>query len=83
MPGVLSRFTGLLAKPHYEYHHARRHAAAYRLLAAISLIARAFQSSLVFISLFQPPVPYRIADPGNEALGSDDFLRVLSATTGG
>ncbi len=49
----------------------------------MSLIALVLQTSLVFISLFEPPLAYQIADRGEEPLDSTEFRRVLSAVTGG
>src|SRR5689334_21927235 len=80
MPAVLDR---LLESPRDQHHEARRHATAYKVLAVLSLIALAFQSSLIFISLFEQPLPYEISDPGSEPLDSPEFLRVLSAISGG
>ena len=80
MPPVLDR---LLERPRSKHHEARRHATAYKVLAVLSLIALALQTSLVFISLFEQPLPYEIADAGPEPLDSAEFQRVLSALTGG
>ncbi len=59
------------------------HPRAYKALALVSLVALVLQTSLLFISLFEEPLPYRIADPGTAAIDSPEFLRVLSAFTGG
>jgi cardiolipin synthase len=83
VPAVLDRFTGLLHHPRDSHHQAHRHARAFKFLAVLSIIALVLQTSLLFISLFEPPLLYKIADPGNEPLDSEEFLRVLSAVTGG
>lgn len=80
MPSVLK---SLIERPQNQHHEARRHATGYKVLAVVALIALALQSSLVFISLFEPPLPYEISDRGAESLDSPEFLRVLSAVTGG
>jgi hypothetical protein len=77
------RLTAWAVPPEGERHKAKRHAVAYKLLAAISLTALILVSSRLLISLFEPPLPYRILDPGNEPLDSQEFLDVLSATTRG
>ena len=61
----------------------RKNGRGFKLLAVISLVALVLQTSLLFISLFQEPLPYSIADPGKEAIDSAEFLRVLSAFTFG
>jgi cardiolipin synthase len=66
--------------PHHELRH---HAAAYKALAVLALIALIFQTSLLFISLFEPPPRYTITNSGREPLDSTDFLHVLSTITGG
>jgi cardiolipin synthase A/B len=66
-----------------KHHEAHRHALAYKLLALIALAALVLQTSSLLISLFEPPLPYAIAVAGDEPLDSPEFLRVLSAVTGG
>ncbi len=83
MPVVIDRLAALFERPLDKHHEARRHATAYKVLAVISLIALALQSSLLLISLFGPTLPYRITDYGNEPLDSSEFVRVLAAVTGG
>jgi hypothetical protein len=83
VPVVVGRLADLLDRPRDKQHDARHHATAYKLLAIISLIALVLQSSLIFICLFEPPLPYEIADPGSEPLDSPEFVRVLAAVTGG
>jgi hypothetical protein len=83
VPNVVDRLTGILERPRDQHHEARRHTTAYKLLAIVSLIALVLQSSLRFISLFEPPLPYEIADPGSEPLDSAEFLRALAAVSGG
>jgi cardiolipin synthase len=80
VPAVLDR---LIERPRDRHHQARQHATAFKVLAVLSLIALVFQSSLIFISLFEPPLPYEVANSGDEPLGSPEFLRVLAAVTGG
>ena len=72
-----------MARPRDKHHEAHRHATAYKVLAVISLIALVLQTSLVLISLFEPPLRYDIANSGSEPLDSPEFLRVLAAVTGG
>ncbi len=55
----------------------------FKILAVLALAALVLQTSLLFISLFQEPLPYSIAEPGPEASDSPEFLRVLSAFTFG
>jgi len=80
VPGVLDR---IFTHPRQKHHAERRPAAAYKVVAALSLIALVLQTSLVFISLFEPPLAYEIADAGPEPLDSAEFLRVLPAVTWG
>ena len=80
MPAVLER---LIERPRDQHHEARRHAKAYKVLAVLSLIALVLQTGLLMTSLFEPPLPYEIGDAGSESLDSPEFLRVLSAVTGG
>src|SRR5689334_20538999 len=80
MPAVLER---LMERPRDQHHEVRRHAKAYKVLAVLSLIALVLQTGLLMTSLFEPPLPYEIGNPGTEALDSPEFMRVLSAVTGG
>jgi cardiolipin synthase len=49
------------------------------LLAAI--VAIAFLSLMLVLALFEPGLPYRIANPPAVGLGSREFVRMLSALT--
>ena len=73
----------IVERPRDQNHQARKHATAYKVLAVVSLIALALQSSLLFLSLFERPLPYTISRPGSEALDSPQFLQTLSALTWG
>jgi cardiolipin synthase A/B len=54
----------------------------FRLLFYLSMIALLVQSALLFLALFEPPLPYKVAQPpGN--LDSPEFAYVLSALTRG
>ncbi|HEY1337605.1 MAG TPA: phospholipase D-like domain-containing protein [Bryobacteraceae bacterium] len=80
MPAVLDR---LIERPRDKHHEARRHATAYKVLAVFALIALVMQTSMLFLSLFEQPLPYAIKDPGPESIDSPQFLQVLAAQTGG
>lgn len=80
MPSLLER---IVERPRDQHHQTRKHATAYKVLAVVSLIALALQSSLLFLSLFERPLPYTISRPGSEALDSPQFLQTLSALTWG
>ncbi len=73
----------LVERPRDRHHEARRHATAYKVLSVVSLIALALQTSLLFLSLFEEPLPYAISKPGAEGLDSPEFLQILSTLTGG
>ena len=53
---VLDAQAFLIERPRDQHHQARRHATAYKVLAVLSLIALILQSSLLMISLFEPPL---------------------------
>jgi cardiolipin synthase len=74
---------GVPARRRGEHYEAHRHAAAYKFLAVVSLISLILLTSSLLISLFEPPLPYRILDRGKEPLESPQLLDVLSATAGG
>jgi cardiolipin synthase len=69
---------------HRDHHKdLHKHATAYKVLAVVSLIALVLQSSLLFLSLFEKPLPYTITKTGSEPLDSPQFLQTLSAATWG
>jgi cardiolipin synthase A/B len=80
MPALLER---LIERPRDKHHEARRHATAFKVLSVVALIALVLQTSMLFLSLFENPLPYDISDPGPEPIASDDFVRILSSITGG
>jgi cardiolipin synthase len=47
----------------------------------IALIAILMQSFMLFLALFEPGLDYKIKTPPPEPLESEDFLRILEATT--
>ena len=80
MPALLDR---IIPRPRDKHHEVHRHARAYKILAVLSLIALILQSSMLLLSLFEQPLAYTITNPGGEAVNSPEFIRVLSALTGG
>ena len=80
MPAVLNRISKQAPqKPEPQ----RRPKTVHKAVAILALIALALQTSLVLISLFEPPLSYEIRDAGAEPLDSDEFLRILPAVTWG
>src|SRR5436305_5897878 len=80
---VRERLTNLIGPPRDEHHRAHRHAKLSKFVAVAATIALVLQTSLLFIALFESPLPYKIGDPGSESLDSEEFQRVLAAVTGG
>ena len=80
MPALLDR---IIERPRDKHHEARRHATAYKVLSVVALIALVLQTSMLFLSLSENPLPYDISDPGPEPIASDEFVRILSSITGG
>jgi len=80
---VRERLTHLIGPPRGEHHRAHRHAKLSKFVAAAAILALVLQTSLLFIALFESPLPYKIDDPGSESLDSEEFQRVLAAVTGG
>jgi len=80
VPALLEK---VLPRPRNKHHEARRHAKAHKTLAVVACLALAMQTSLLFISLFAPPLPYTIANPGSEPIDSPQFGEILSKLTGG
>jgi cardiolipin synthase A/B len=65
-----------------KHHEVHRHARAYKVLAVLALIALILQSGMLLLLLFEPPLPYTIANGGPEPVDAPEFARVLSAITG-
>ena len=80
MPALLDR---IIPRPVDKHHETHRHARGYKVLAVFALIALVMQSSMLLLSLFEPPLAYSIQDTGPETLDSTEFARELSAITGG
>jgi len=80
---VRDRLTSVASRPRDHHHELHRRAKSHKLLAIVAALALAFQTGLVLISLFEPPLRYNIPDPGSEPLDSKQFIDILSATTGG
>lgn len=51
-------------------------------LLAVQWLAIAFLSLMLFLALFEPPLPYRVSAPPSHALDTEEFLRMLAALTG-
>src|SRR5262245_37304020 len=81
--GVPVLLDKLIERPRDKHHEVRRHARGYKILAVLSLIALILQTTMLMVSLFEPPLPYTIANPGPEPVDSPEFVRMLSAITGG
>ena len=64
-----------------QEHHRKRK--GYKVLSVLAIIALVLQTSLLFLSLFENPLPYAIANPGAEPIDSPDFGRILAELTGG
>ncbi|HET8644072.1 MAG TPA: phospholipase D-like domain-containing protein [Vicinamibacteria bacterium] len=51
-------------------------------LLIVQWIAIAFLSLMLFLALFEPPLPYRVSAPPAHAPDTEEFLRTLAALTG-
>lgn len=80
MPALIDK---VFERPHDKHHEAHKHAKAYKVLAVLSLIALVMQTSMLFLSLFEEPLPYVIANPGREPVDSPQFEEILAKLTGG
>jgi cardiolipin synthase len=80
VPALLDK---IVERPRDKHHELRRHAKGHKILAVIASIALILQTSMLLLSVFEPPLPYKIVDPGREPLDSSEFTRLLSGITGG
>jgi cardiolipin synthase len=48
-----------------------------------AIIALILQTGLLFLALFEPPLPYIVSNPRADPLASPQFLRTLTALSGG
>ncbi len=80
MPAVLDK---IIERPRDKHHEVRRRAKGHKILAIVALLALILQTSMLLLSLFEPPLPYHVFDPGSESIDSPEFARVLAAITGG
>lgn len=69
------------ARPRDKKPPEGRRATGYKVLSVLALIALILQTSLLFLSLFEQPLPYKIADVGSDPIDSPEFVRLLSATS--
>ena len=53
------------------------------LLVVVQWTAIAFLSLMLFLALFEPPLPYGYGEPPSHGPESEEFLRVLGALSGG
>src|SRR5687767_10923210 len=69
----------------YRRWHGRRHGAPrnFRALFYLSMVALFLQTALLFLALFEPPLPYKVSRAPAEKLDSPEFAHVLSALTRG
>jgi cardiolipin synthase A/B len=80
VPALLDK---VIARPRNEHHRLQRHAKAHKALAVLATIALIMQTSLLLLSLFAPPLPYSIWNPGAESITDPQFGEILAKLTGG
>jgi cardiolipin synthase len=80
VPALLDR---IVPRPRDKHHEVHRHKTAYKVLSICAIVALILQTSMLFISLFEEPLPYVISNAGAEPIDSPDFGRVLGELTGG
>ena len=73
----------VVKRPENKEQEHRRKGTGYKVLSVFAIIALVLQTSLLFLSLFENPLPYTIANPGAEPIDSPDFGRILAELTGG
>ncbi len=73
----------VVKRPENKEQEHRRKGTGYKVLSVFAIIALVLQTSLIFLSLFENPLPYTIANPGTEPIESPDFQRILAELTGG
>ncbi len=73
----------VVKRPENREQADRRRGTGYKVLSVLAIIALVLQTSLLFLSLFENPLPYAIANPGSEPIDSPDFGRILAELTGG
>src|SRR5262245_21429138 len=69
-------------KPAEKRTHAERSVHRHRFVTVIALIALVLQSGMIFLALFEPPLPYRVPGqpvPDNRAA---EFVPTLASITG-
>ncbi|HET8546734.1 MAG TPA: phospholipase D-like domain-containing protein [Bryobacteraceae bacterium] len=55
----------------------------FQLLFYLSMVALVIQTALLFLALFEPPLPYKVSEAAAEKLDSPEFAHVLSALSRG
>jgi cardiolipin synthase A/B len=80
VPALLEK---VFERPRTKHHEAHKHARAYKVLSVLALIALVLQSSMLFLSLFEQPLPYTISNPGPEPIDAPEFGDILGKLTGG
>lgn len=80
MPALLDK---VIRRPESKEQEKARKGTGYKVLSAFAIIALVLQTSMLFLALFENPVPYVISNPGSEGIESPDFQRVLAELTGG
>lgn len=80
MPALLDN---LVHRPKSKEQERSWKARGYKVLSVFAIIALILQTSLLFLALFEAPLPYAIANPGAEPIGNPDFERILAELTGG
>jgi cardiolipin synthase len=80
VPALLDK---VIRRPENKEQEQSRKGTGYKVLSVLAIIALILQTSLLFLALFEKPVPYAISKPGLEPIESPDFQRVLAELTGG
>jgi cardiolipin synthase len=63
-------------------HPTRKRVRNYKLISILALIALILQGGLLFLALFEPGLPYKVARGPVEGLDDPHFIRTLEALTG-
>jgi cardiolipin synthase len=74
-------FTWMFHRKEPKLHPRQKQPRNFRVLSILALIALILQSSLLFLALFAPGLPYRIGKEPPENLQSPHFIQTVEALT--
>jgi cardiolipin synthase len=80
VPALLDK---VIRRPENKEQERSRKGTGYKVFSVFAIVALILQTSLLFLALFETPLPYRITNPGAGPIDNPDFERILAELTGG